>query len=104
MASVADLARLEGRGSGIENETLQPCRSAALGLELGRGCKRRQTARTCRRREGCGAGHSPWLNRPNMVPCLLARREVLVLRLHHYWFVGREPPILATPVFNSVNS
>ena len=36
MASVADLARSEGRRRGIENETVQPRRSAALGLELGR--------------------------------------------------------------------
>src|ERR1035437_8787824 len=36
MASVPDLARAEGRGSGTENEIVQLGRSAALGLELGR--------------------------------------------------------------------
>ncbi|TAL05571.1 MAG: hypothetical protein EPO07_03360, partial [Verrucomicrobia bacterium] len=30
--------------------------------------------------------------------CILTPNVVAIIRLHHFWFVGREPPILATPV------
>ena len=48
MASVTDVARLEGRGSGIENEAVQSGRSATLGLELGRRCESVEAEGTCR--------------------------------------------------------
>ena len=56
MAPVAAIARIEGRGSGIETEAVEPRRNRALGLELGRRRESLEAARIGRSGQEIGAG------------------------------------------------
>ena len=88
------LARIEGRRRGIENEAVQPGRSATLGLELGRRCEGVEAARTGRGRQKISGGDIKIAGLKCSVRLLWQRRSVTVAAKSSYFLAAAGVSVL----------